>query len=98
MKHTVRHDLELSKAKKMLRSLLDTYRSHYAEFDIQADWADDETANVGMSIQGREVQGTIQITPDCYDLDFDVPWLFLPFKPKIKKTVDAEVQRWLTNF
>ena len=98
MKHTVRHDLEPAKAKQMLDTLLDTYRSHYTDYKIEADWSDDSTAKVGMNIQGREVQGTIQITPDHYNLDFDVPWLFLPFKPKIKKTVDDEVQRWLANF
>jgi hypothetical protein len=98
MRHSVPHNLEPKKAKKMLGQLLDTYGAHYKDYDINADWRDDQTAKVDMNIQGRDVKGIIKIAPDSYDLDFDMPWFFLPFKPKIKKTVDEEVQRWLANF
>jgi len=82
----------------MLEQLLDTYTSYYDDYNITTDWGTEDTANVGLKVQGRELQGTIKITPDCFNLDFDMPWVFLPFKPKIKKTVDQEMQRWLANF
>ena len=98
MKHTVRHDLEPKKAKKLLTQLLETYQAHYEEYDFATDWDSEDTASVDLNIQGRDLQGTIEITPNYYNLDFDVPWLFLPFKKRIKQSVDEEVQRWLANF
>ena len=98
MKHTVPHDLEQERAKEMVDKLIETYGEHYKDYDLSANWKDDQTAEVAMCVQGKDVKGTIKIAPDCFDLDFDMPWMFRPFGGMIRRTVDDEVERWIANY
>ncbi len=93
----MRHDLEPELARELLNELLQTYGLQYRDFGVATEWRNDQTADVGLCVKGRDVRGTIRITPDCYDLDFDVPFMFVPFKALITRTIDDEVGKWLAN-
>ncbi len=94
MKHTVKHPLAPERAKQMLGSLLDTYKEHYKEYEMQANWTGDDTAEIDMCISGRNIKGQVKVCDDCYEVDMDLPLFFRPFKKRIRKGMDEEVERW----
>ena len=98
MKHSIKHPLAPDRARQMLGSLLDTYREHYAEYNLQADWKDDDTATIDLSISGRDIQGEVRVCEDCYEVDMKLPLFFRPFKGKIRKGLDEEIERWLQQW
>jgi hypothetical protein len=95
MKHRVQHPLPSADAKKLLDRALDTYREHYAEYSLKTGWVDDETAQVGFEVTGKKIDGQIRVCEDGYEIDLDLPWVFLPFKNKIAKSLDREFARWI---
>ncbi len=97
MKHRVPHQLEEKRAKKMIRQAFETYAEHYAEYSIETDWVDEETARVGFEVTGRRVDGEVRVRDGAFEVDFDLPWVFRPFKKKIAQTLDREFERWIES-
>ncbi|MEM6706947.1 MAG: polyhydroxyalkanoic acid system family protein, partial [Acidobacteriota bacterium] len=94
MKHTVKHPLAPERARQMLTSLLDTYRDHYKDYDLKTEWKDDDTATVDMCISGRDIKGEVKVCDGTYEVDMDLPLFFRPFKGRIRKGLDEEIERW----
>ena len=97
MRHTVRHTLAPDKAKDVLEHALGAYREHYAEYQVETGWADEETAEIGFRMTGKQVRGKIKVCPDCYDIDLELPWMYRPFTQRIAGAVEQELQRWLAR-
>jgi hypothetical protein len=97
MRHSISHQLERDAAKHVLDRAMDTYRQHYAEYGVETAWVDDETAEIGFQMTGRQVDGEIKVCADCFDIHLKLPWMLRPFRRRIARTFDEEFRRWLAR-
>ncbi len=95
MKHSIKHPLPPDRAKKMLDRLFDVYCKHYEEYDLETSWSDDQTAQIGMKVKGREISGQVKVCDDSYEVDIQLPRMVRLFKGRIRKELDATVAEWV---
>jgi len=95
MKHSIQHQLDHQHAKSVLDRAMDTYRQHYAEYNVETCWLDEHTAEIGFELTGQKVGGKIEVGVDRYDIHLELPWMLRFFERRIVDSFDQEFQRWL---
>ncbi|WP_437796208.1 polyhydroxyalkanoic acid system family protein [Sorangium sp. So ce693] len=95
MKHTIEHDLSDSEAKLATERAIAQYRERYAEYDPFLVWRDARRAELGFSVKGVKLKGSMELRPGAVDVDLDVPLLMRPFKGVAIAAIDKEVRHFI---
>ncbi|HSC86007.1 MAG TPA: polyhydroxyalkanoic acid system family protein [Polyangiaceae bacterium] len=95
MKHSVPHTVGKETARKVARSAFDSYKARFAEFSPQTNWTSDDKADIGFTVKGMTLKGSVQVTDKTIDMDLDVPFLLKPFQGTAIKVIEGEIQNWL---
>jgi hypothetical protein len=97
MKHTIAHDLDLATAKKAVDKAWESYQHRFAEYNPSLNWQRDTYADVGFSVKGVSLKGSMEVAPRELILSLDVPFLFRVFQGKAVKAIEEEVQAWIVK-
>jgi len=97
MKHQVPHALGQQKAKQVAVQALTSYQQRFAEYDPRVDWANDSCAKIGFNIKGIKLNGAIEVLPDTFALDLDVPFVLRPFRGKALAVIEEEIKKWISK-
>ncbi|WP_437674206.1 polyhydroxyalkanoic acid system family protein [Sorangium sp. So ce131] len=95
MKHTIEHDLNDTEAKLAAERAIAQYRERYAEYEPFLLWRDDKRAELGFSVKGVKLKGSMELRPGALDVDLDVPFLLRPFKGVAIAAIDKEVRHFI---
>lgn len=95
MKHAVPHDLGTEKAKEVAKAALSSYAKRFAEYNPTVNWKTETSANIGFSVKGVSLTGSLDVGPSSIDLDLDVPFLLRPFKGKAISVIEEEIKNWI---
>ncbi|MDC0684049.1 polyhydroxyalkanoic acid system family protein [Sorangium atrum] len=95
MKHTIEHDLSDSEAKLATERAIAQYRERYAEYEPFLVWRDPRRAELGFSVKGVKLKGSMELRPGAVDVDLDVPLLMRPFKGVAIAAIDKEVRHFI---
>ncbi len=97
MKHQVPHALGQLKAKQVAIQALTSYQRKFAEYDPRVDWTSDSYAQIGFSVKGLKLNGAIEVLPDTFALDLDVPFILRPFRGKALAVIEEEIKKWISK-
>ena len=97
MKHQVPHSLGQAKAKEVAIQALASYQSKYAEYEPQVDWTSDTFAKIYFRIKGLKLNGAIEVLPDTFALDLDVPFVLRPFRGAALSVIEDEIKKWISK-
>ncbi|AUX26517.1 hypothetical protein SOCEGT47_070860 [Sorangium cellulosum] len=95
MKHTIEHDLNDQEAKLATERAIAQYREQYAEYQPFLTWRDDRRAELGFSVKGVKLKGSMELRPGAVDVDLDVPFLLRPFKGVALAAIEKEVRHFI---
>ncbi|MGK4001361.1 polyhydroxyalkanoic acid system family protein [Sorangium sp. So ce1036] len=95
MKHTIEHDLNDQEAKLATERAIAQYREQYAEYQPFLVWRDDRRAELGFSVKGVKLKGSMELRPGAVDVDLDVPLLLRPFKGVALAAIEKEVRHFI---
>lgn len=97
MKHEIPHDLGQAKAKEITEKALAAYQTKFAEYDPKLQWKNDSLAEIGCTIKGMKIGGTVEVKDQSIALDIDVPFLLKPFKGMAVEAIEGEIRRWIAQ-
>ena len=97
MKHQVPHALGQAKAKQVAIQALASYQARFVEYDPRVDWTSDTLAKIYFSIKGLKLNGAIEVLPDTFALDLDVPFLLRPFRGTALAVIEEEIKKWISK-
>lgn len=92
MKHTIEHDLSEEETKLTVQRALTQYCERYAEYSPFMVWRDETHADMGFSVKGLKLSGTLALRPHAVDIDLSVPLPLLVFKKMAISAIDKEVR------
>jgi len=95
MKHTVSHTLGLEMARKVVQAALDSYAQRFSDYHPTTRWKNDDAADIGFTVKGMHLSGTVKVAETAIDLDLDVPFLLKPFKGKAISIIEGEIRQWI---
>jgi hypothetical protein len=95
MKHEIAHDLGQAKAREITDKALEAYRVRFLEYDPKLNWKTDKAAEIGCTIKGMKIGGTVEVSERSITLDIDVPFLLRPFKGMAVDVIEGEIRKWL---
>jgi hypothetical protein len=95
MKHSVVHDLGRAQAKRVAESAWNSYSARFSNYSPACTWVSDYKANIGFSVKGVKLQGSIDVNEKDIELDLDVPFLLRPFKGQALKVIEEEILKWI---
>ncbi|WP_437956907.1 polyhydroxyalkanoic acid system family protein [Sorangium sp. So ce119] len=95
MKHTIEHDLNDGEAKLATERAIAQYRERYAEYEPFLVWRDEKRAELGFSVKGVKLKGSMELRPGAVDVDLDVPFLMRPFKGIALAAIEKEVRHFI---
>ena len=97
MKHQVPHALGQQKAKQVAVQALTSYQRKFAEYNPRVDWTSDSCAQIGFNVKGLKLNGAIEVHPDTFALDLDVPFILRPFRGKALAVIEEEIRMWISK-
>ena len=97
MKHQVPHSLGQEKAKQVAIQALASYQRRFAEYSPRVDWTSDSMAKIGFNIKGLKLNGAIEVLPDNFSLDLDVPFVLRPFRGTALAVIEDEIRKWISK-
>lgn len=97
MKHSVSHDLGRDQAKKVVEAAVKSYSEQFAEYSPTCKWSGDYAAQIGFSVKGMSLNGSIDVGDAEIGLDLDVPFLLRPFKGKALGVIEQEIRAWIAK-
>jgi hypothetical protein len=95
MRHAVEHGLSKELAKKATQKAFESYQKKLSDYDPQANWVEEDRADVTFSVKGYTLEGTIELSDDEIVMELDIPMLLKPFKSKAVSTVEEEIDKWV---
>lgn len=95
MKHTIEHDLTDQEAKLATERAIAQYREQYAEYQPFLEWRDERRADLGFTVKGMKLKGSMELRPGAVEVDLDVPLLLRPFRGVALAAIDKEVRRFI---
>ena len=95
MKHTVSHTLGVEMARKVVQAALDSYAQRFSDYHPTTHWKNDDAADIGFTVKGMHLKGTVMVAESAIDLDLDVPFLLKPFKGKAISVIEGEIRQWI---
>lgn len=97
MKHEIAHDLGQAKAREITNKALEAYRARFAEYDPKLQWKTDSTAEIGCTVKGMKIGGSVEVGERAIVLDIDVPFLLRPFKGMATEVIEGEIKKWIAQ-
>lgn len=97
MKHVMKHDLPLDRARMVAERAFDAYRDKYANYNPALTWLSDTKAKASFGVKGVTLVGVIELQPNAISFDLDVPFVFKVFKKKAMDVMDRELAHWLAK-
>jgi len=95
MKHEIAHDLGQTKAREITEKALEAYRTKFAEYDPKLNWKSEKAAEIGCTIKGMKIGGTVEVSERVIALDIEVPFLLRPFKGMAVDVIEGEIRKWI---
>lgn len=95
MKHTIKHDLDISLAKKACVKAFEAYSEKFAKYNPTANWKSETLAEIGFEAKGVKLGGTVDLRPKEIEVEMNVPFLFKPFQSKAVELVEGEITKWV---
>jgi hypothetical protein len=93
--HDIPHDLDFDLAKLAARKAAEAYGERFAEYDYRATWVSDSRVELGFTVVGRRLEGSLTVLPNRLQLELDVPLLMRPFRGKAIEIIEKEARMWL---
>lgn len=97
MEHKVEHDVGRDLAKKATEAAFTSYKEKYAKYQPTMRWTGDYAANVGFTVTGMTLNGTLQVAEKAVLLSLDVPLLMRPFRKTALEIIEREIQIWVAK-
>lgn len=82
-------------AKGAAKKAVEAYGARFADYNFSADWKSETLVNLGFSVAGKRLDGSMEVKPDCLALELDVPFLFRPFRGKAIEIIEREARVWI---
>ena len=95
MKHEIAHDLGQAKAREITDKALEAYRARFAEYDPKLSWKNEKLAEIGCTIKGMKIGGTVEVADRSITLDIEVPFILRPFKGMAVDVIEGEIRKWI---
>lgn len=95
MEKTFEHDLSKDQAKKVAQKAFDAYMEEFSDYNPQANWVQDDEAEVSFSAKGVTLEGRFKLRENDIFMEMDVPFLLKPFKGKAVSVVEEEINKWI---
>jgi hypothetical protein len=95
MKHEIAHDLGQAKAREITDKALEAYRARFSDYDPKLLWKDENSAEIGCTIKGMKIGGSVEVSERSITLDIEVPFLLRPFKGMAVEVIDGEIRKWI---
>lgn len=95
MKHTVSHTLGLEMARKVAKAAMDSYAKRFSDYKPVTNWKNEDAADIGFTVKGISLNGSVKVAADAIDLDLDVPFMLRPFKGKALAVIETEIKKWI---
>ena len=97
MKHTVAHDLGREKAKRVAEAAWSSYSGRFSKYSPTCNWENEHKANIGFSVKGVSLKGSLEVGDKDIALDLDVPFLLRPFKGQALAVIEEEIRSWISK-
>ncbi|MFU8807431.1 MAG: polyhydroxyalkanoic acid system family protein [Bradymonadaceae bacterium] len=97
MKHKIHHGLQKELARKATHKAIETYKARFEQYNPQANWVNDDTANVSFSAKGIKLEGALEIVEHDVLLDLEVPFLLRPFRSRAMTIIEEEIKDWVAR-
>lgn len=97
MKHAVRHDLGVEKAREVAVLAFRAYTEKFAKYEPRADWVTEQRAEISFRVKGIALRGSIDVLPTAIEMDLEVPFLLRPFKGQALGVIEGEIAEWIAK-
>lgn len=97
MKHVVHHDLGQERARKVAEAAFRTYSEKFAKYSPKASWVSPQKAEIGFTVKGMTLSGSIEVLEKTIEMDLDVPFLLRPFKGQALAVIEGEIKEWISK-
>ena len=95
MTHDIPHDLDMDLAKLAARKAAEAYGKRFAEYDYSARWVTDTRVELGFTVVGKRLEGTMTVQSSKLVLELEVPFMMRPFRGKAIQIIEREALVWL---
>jgi hypothetical protein len=95
MKHKVPHSLGLERAKAVANAAWQSYAERFASYHPTLEWETEQRGLIGFHAKGVSLKGSLEIQPESFDLELEVPFLLKPFRGKAISVIEEEIRRWI---
>jgi hypothetical protein len=93
--HDIPHDLDFDLAKLAAQKAAEAYGKRFAEYDYKATWVREDRVELGFTVVGRRLEGSMTIKADRLELELEVPLMMRPFRGKAIEIIEKEARTWL---
>ena len=95
MKHSIKHPLDLAKAKVVLDKAFASYAERFAKYNPKLTWTADNEADLSFHAKGLTIKGTAEIRSSSIDVELEVPFVLSVFKKVAIEKLEQEAQHWI---
>ena len=95
MKHSVRHDLDLTLACTAVKTALEGYAERFKDYSPRVHWRNDIQADIGFTAKGVKLDGSVEVNGSEILIDLKVPFLLKVFKGKAIQVIEKEIKIWI---
>lgn len=95
MKHTIEHDLSDGEVKCLTERAFAQYQERYGKYAPFLSWRDDRRADLGFSVRGFKLSGSLELRPHAMDLELEVPLPLRVFRTRAIEAIDKEARRFI---
>jgi hypothetical protein len=90
----VPHKKLKSEAKQRIKDAIEEARPHMVgQVEITKEEWQDDTLSFAVSVQGKAITGTLQVTEEDFVLDAKLPLMWRVFEGRIQKEVAKQVEQ-----
>lgn len=95
MKHSIEHDLDPKLAKLAAEKAVVAYGERFADYDFAAKWVNDKRVELGFTVAGKRLEGSMDVESKALALELDVPFVFRVFSGKAIQIIEKEAKVWI---
>lgn len=95
VQHAIPHDLDLELAKKAARKAVEAYGEQFKDYAFSADWKGDSKVDIGFTVTGRRLEGSLSVLADKMLLELQVPFIFRVFSGRAIAIIEREANVWI---
>jgi len=95
MKHSIDHDLDIDLAKLAAEKAVEAYGKRFADYDFAAKWVNEKRVELGFTVAGKRLEGSMEVRSSELALELDVPFVFRVFSGKAISIIEKEARVWI---